>query len=486
MPVDPSELARVLAGQNPWHQDGKVPEDLAPPVERALAQGLWRNLLPGSQDRFHLILGPRRVGKTTVMYQTVRRLLQEGIPPRRLWWLRLDHPILLETSLGDLAQFVRSQSQATAEQPAFLFLDELVYAESWDLWLKTFHDERWPLRILATSSAAAALKERAIESGVGRWLEYHLSTYTLKEFLDLVKVATGVQAGQTLHESLNSLQGSLAPMEEIRAWRGWILRIGGFPEFLKLIVGNPETEGRFDHRVGNILRTDAIERALYKDIPQAFGVQNPIMLERVLYILAGQIGGVLSPRNICNDLDGFSVPTFERYLAFLERSYLIFTLPNYSGSEREIQKRGRKVYFSDGAVRNAALQRGQDTLLEPGEQGALLENLVASHLRTLALHTGVRLHYWRARQDREVDFIYDHPEKPVAIEVGASSTHTRAGLAALRARDPRFRESAWLCAPGLPLVKPVAAADGIGLIPLDLALLVIGAQAEKAQGLTLA
>lgn len=486
MPRDPSELSRVLLGQNPWHADGRVPDELAPPVQRALAQGLWRNLLPAGPDRFHLILGPRRVGKTTVMYQTLRRLLREGIAPRRLWWLRLDHPILLETRLGDLAQFVIEQSGASPEQPAFLFLDELVYAESWDLWLKTFHDERWPLRILATSSAAAALKDRALESGAGRWMEYHLASYSLKECLDLVGMESRIVLAPTLHDSLITAAATTALPGPVGSLRTWLQMLGGFPEFLDLARAPETGYERHLHRVSNSLRTDAIERALYKDIQQAFGVDNPIMLERVLYVLAGQIGGVLSPNSICRDLHGLSVATFERYLSYLERSYLVFTLPNYSGSEREVQKRGRKAYFLDGAVRNAALQRGAETLREPGEQGVLLENLVASHLRALALNTGVRLHYWRGRQDREVDFIYDHPDKPVAIEVGTSNAHSRAGLTALRERDSRFRDAAWLCAPGLPLVKPKDAEDGVGLIPLDLALVLIGAQAEQAQVLALA
>ena len=47
-----------------------------------------------------------------------------------------------------------------------------------------------------------------------------------------------------------------------------------------------------------VLRSDAVERAVYKDIPQAARVDNPMMLERLLYVLAGQVTGLLSPTNI--------------------------------------------------------------------------------------------------------------------------------------------------------------------------------------------
>lgn len=47
-----------------------------------------------------------------------------------------------------------------------------------------------------------------------------------------------------------------------------------------------------------MLRSDAVERAIYKDIPQVFGVENPIVLERLLYVLAGRMTGILSPAGI--------------------------------------------------------------------------------------------------------------------------------------------------------------------------------------------
>ena len=72
------EIDRVLAEQNPWHRDGAVPRVLAPPVERALARTLWGQVVTDDPRRFHLVLGPRRVGKTTVMYQTVRHLIEAG------------------------------------------------------------------------------------------------------------------------------------------------------------------------------------------------------------------------------------------------------------------------------------------------------------------------------------------------------------------------------------------------------------------------
>jgi predicted AAA+ superfamily ATPase len=477
------EVDRVLAEQNPWHADGKVSHVLAPPVERALAQRLHAQVLDDSSRRFHLVLGPRRVGKTTAMYQTVRHLLATGVEPERTWWLRMDHPVFLRESLGDLVRHVVDVSGAAPGREVVVLLDELVYADRWDLWLKTFYDDRWPVRVVATSSATAALRGRRVESGVGRWTEHFLMPYLFSEYLDLLGRSIEMEVGGTLADTLRALHGSASPgLEPLR--RRFLL-VGGFPELIARDRGR-DSEPDADRLLVSqtVLRNDAVERAIYKDIPQSFGIDHPMLLERLLYILAGQITGILSPNKICAELDNLSQPTFDRYVSYLEQTFLVFRLTNYSGTEAGIQKLGRKVYFHDSAVRNAALQRGVAPLGDPVEMGQLLENLVAASLHTLALHAGLRVHHWREGQD-EVDLVLDHPTDPLAFEVGSSARHSTGGLVAFQQRYPRFAGRCYLVAPDAPVRQPTAASHGVGSLPLDRFLVAVGRQAERALGLTL-
>ena len=477
----PEDLQRVFEEQNPWHRQGVVPITLARRVERPLARLLWRRLRDDEPHRFQLILGPRRVGKTTALYQTVRHLITDGTDPHRIWWLRLDHPLLLAERLDDLVRAVLASCDATPQRPAYLMLDELVYTDRWDLWLKTFFDDRWPVRIAATSSATAALRDRRLESGVGRWSEQHLTPYLFTEFLELTGTQYDVEVADTLAESVAALPAGRRSDDALRAQRRTFMLVGGFPE---LLSGSDRRSDMDDAdrllESQQVLRSDAVERAVYKDIPQSFGVDSPVMLERLLYVLAAQIAGLLSPSTIAKNL-GLSQPTFDRYLSYLEQAFLVFTLPNFSGRETTVQKRGRKLYFVDGAIRNAALQRGLAPLDDPTELGTLLENLVAATLRSLALHAGVRLHHWR-EGGREVDLVFDHPEQPLAFEVGSSPDHSRAGLQALVERHPRFRHRCYLVAPQAAVVHPGTTASGVGTLPLDLLLLLAGGQAQRALG----
>jgi uncharacterized protein len=474
--AQPEDLDRVFREQNPWHADGVVPAVWAHHAERALGQGLWSRLHIGEPRRFHLILGPRRVGKTTVMYQTVRHLLAAGHHPRQLWWLRLDHPLLMGWSLGDLVKVI-VDVRPDPTKPLILFLDEIVYAKDWDLWLKTFYDDHWPVEIVATSSATAMLRDRRLESGVGRWQEHYLTPYTFSEFLDLSGTPTSIEVGVNLAETMRGLPRAPAEMRQLARLRREFLFLGGFPELL-LDWSNLDDADQL-LRSQQVLRADAVERAVYKDIPQSFGVDNPLALERLLYTLGGQISGLISPTQIGGGL-GMTQPTFDRYLSYLERAFLVFTLPNFSGSEASVQKRGRKLYFVDGAVRNAALQRGLAPLTHLPELGLLQENLAAATLNTLGLQGGGRLFHWRDGKT-EVDLVLDHPTDPLAFEIGSDADHSRSGLIALMGRHPRLAGRAYLVAPEATTVQPDKHPSGVGTISLDLFLLAAGRQADAAQ-----
>ena len=468
------DLRRVLAEQNPWHDDGRVPPALAPPTERGITDVLWQRLLSDTPRRFQLILGPRRVGKTTAMYQTVQRLLDHGTPTSRLWWLRLDHPLLMTRRFDELVRSVVDASGATPDAPVFLFLDELTYAERWDLWLKTLYDERWPVRVAGTSSSTAALRTGTRESGVGRWEEHFLAPYLFHEFLALVGAPPPSLPG-TLAETLT--RPPARPPGVADRLDAFLLT-GGFPELLLAQTKQHDLPSSV-LRSQQILKGDAIERAIYKDIPQAFRIDNPALLERLLYTLAGQATGILSPQGICQQLGGLTQPTFDKYLAYLQQVYLVFTLPNYSSSEAKVQKRGRKLYFVDGAIRSAALQRGLAPLHDPRDRGVLLENAVAGHLFALSQHTQTRLFHWREERE-EVDLVLDDPNRPLAFEIATSQEHHRQGLRALTQRHPRFRGGAYLAAPRHPFVNPAGDPEGIGAIAIEDLLVLVGLHSDAA------
>jgi predicted AAA+ superfamily ATPase len=118
-------------------------------------------------------------------------------------------------------------------------------------------------------------------------------------------------------------------------------------------------------------------------------------------------------------------------------------------------------------------------LSDHAEMGLLLENMVAGHLHALVQESQIRLYHWREK-NAEIDLVFDHPEQPLAFEIGMSGAHHRKGIAEFVARFPRFQKRCYLVAPDLEARRPQDSWDDIGSLPLDLLLLAAGAQMEQA------
>jgi len=437
-----------------------------------------------SPNRIHLILGPRRVGKTTIMVQTVRHLIEDAeIEPTRIWLARGDHPDLMGRPLGTLVRAMVDASGATHEKPAYIFLDEVNYARDWDRWLKTMFDERWPVRIAATSSSAASLVRAGTESGVGRWLEHVLGPCSLPE---VVYLGGG---DELLRESNETLAGALkeelahpAITETDATAERLLLAAGGFPELFLKTTGGLATPESAAMRSMRILRDDVVMKVAYRDIPQAYNVAKPMRLERLLHMLAGQNGGIVSPEKLSGSLGDVARATVDSYLSYLEQSLLVFMLTNYSGNEDSVQKRGRKLYFSDVSVANATLSRPIALYGAPDELGRAWENIAMSHLYFASRANMIRLHYWRDSGGKhEVDAIHDDPRAPLAIELTVARRHHMRGLRALEERHGEFKGRCWLVGSYDPPVAPSASRDGIGKASMTMLLRACGRMAMSAQ-----
>lgn len=510
--IDDESFRYALSGLNPWHETGEIGRDRVPPVERRLAQLLWRRLLGEGPHRYQVIYGPRRVGKSTALRQTVRRLLAAEVEPSRIWWLQMDVPYIKRHNLRAAMEHVIAVSGATAERPAFVMVDEVARAEEWDLWLKSFHDDSWPVEILATASSIEKLRAASVESGTGRWDEQCLLPCSFSEFVELCPLpsqhgpSVSAATSERLSETIEALVPAAYASRELDEARDILMLIGGWPDLLlqaraeldaptpQAATGTHAASSRADvspslldrgvvfadnvRRAQDRLRSDVVDRVVFRDITESADVDDPGRLRDLLHILAGQVSGVMSPEKISRTL-GVSQPTVRRYSGLLADSYLTFALPNYSENEQAVQRRGQKMYFWDTAVRNAVLSRAATPLSRPSEYGQLLENLAASTLRSLGETTSTRVFYWR-RGTKEVDLVYDDRNDPLAFEVATSARHSRGGLRALAESHRQFRGRCYVVAPDAELVPPGQNDDGIGSIPFNAFLTGVGAQIQLA------
>jgi predicted AAA+ superfamily ATPase len=428
------EPFKVLEEMNPWWRTGGVPTAFLAGFRRDAFYQTW-NLLRTEEARpATLLVGPRRVGKTTVLYQLIDALLREGIAGRSILYASFDHPILKVLSPGEVLEFYETAVKPLPEEPQmiqgfgtharpWIFLDEIQYAQDWDRWLKVWVDQKKDRRIVATGSSASLLKKGARESGLGRWSELKIFPMTFAEFCLLRKhsgfvpewVAASVQNPQQIGEALQQLLKTKLPQQIVAevgitniVFNDYLLR-GGFPE--GATAPDPEKAQR-------MLREDVLDRILYKDLGSVFLRGSSTDLERLFLYVANNTGGLLDTTLLSRVL-GISRATVHRYLQLLEDGGLIGALGNFSSGGKKALKSQKKAFVIDTGLRNAVLMRSLISRLSPEETGRVVESVVFTHLLQLSAQWGGRIFYWRDRK-HEVDFVVPMGDRLFAMEVSWS------------------------------------------------------------------
>ena len=333
---------------SPWHHLGRIDSKDCPITERRMASVLWQTMVSIKSPNHHVLVGPRRTGKTTILRQTVRRLIAEGVHPKRIWELQMDDAIFKNESLKDIVRIMVNATDADHNDPLYLMIDEIAHASNWQIWLKLIHDNNLPVKIAATSSAAATLTRGRVESGFGRWRQHYIFPSQLNEYMWL---RSGLQKDtplftpdtpgwmadcRSLAERLLLIpEGTKQTPEEDELLREYSL-FGGLPEFPvargmanlpnipKIALTAPEIDALTEAH--NILKEAVLQKALTLDLYlEGEEVRDTDSLRTLANYLAFAPAQKMSVQNLCNHLD-VTRPTIGRWLTFLEDALIIFRL----------------------------------------------------------------------------------------------------------------------------------------------------------------
>ena len=158
--------------------------DLYEPIyPRALDLGT--PLLPRAGNLVSVVVGMRRSGKTYRLFQEMRRLLDDGVPPAQMLYFNFEDDRLkpLTSAVGDavLDTFFELHPEAH-ERGAYLFLDEVQEIEDWGTWLRRIIDTK-KVTVYATGSSSKLLSADVATAFRGRSVEYELLPMSFGEFV---------------------------------------------------------------------------------------------------------------------------------------------------------------------------------------------------------------------------------------------------------------------------------------------------------------
>ena len=447
--LDTETLTRIITTLNPWHTSGREKLPAVPPTERNLLASVYRRLSngkPPGEFKHEVIVGPRRAGKSTLLKQLANKLCQDsGLDPTRITYLSLDEMHGKSIELNQIADFLVARSKASISDPMYLLIDEAAYAPDWSTSLKIFYDqpERYPLKVVATSSSALELNLAMIESGADRWKRRFLMPCQIAEQCRLAGVQVESELeGATLSEILESIpEGHATTQDNIKTLENFKI-FGGMPGNKELYnLADPELQmlenyEDMRHVIDKVITKDAI-----KNNPKT----DPERLAQLFDLLADNPCDLIEPGKLSSEL-GVKKPTLERYMQILEDSMIMFRLNNQKGDYK-------KRFFYDNTVPGAATFQNYASMRE-SFPGWRLENLAAAALNELPKHSvvGTRLFHIRKNQ-KEVDFslLNNREEQPMLFEIATSANHSTEGL--LYMRDKMFKGKATAC-----LIAPNVAA----------------------------
>ena len=138
--------------------------------------------------RAAILMGPRRVGKTVLIFHSIQRLIQQGVSPRKIAYLSVETPIYNGIPLEQLFAYCRKALGDKNYKGFYIFFDEIQYLKDWEIHLKSLVDSYLDVKFVASGSAAAALKLKSHESGAGRFTDFMLPPLTFYEYMKFKKL----------------------------------------------------------------------------------------------------------------------------------------------------------------------------------------------------------------------------------------------------------------------------------------------------------
>ena len=324
-----------------------------PYIRRELEAPILRGTL---RNRAELILGPRQVGKSTMLDHLVQN--QRFIK-------------LTGEDEDDLSILADPKTFLTlTQQFPNVIIDEAQFVPNIGRVIKRLVDNNTTdSRIFVTGSSALDLGGHLKESAAGRFNSYNLWPLSLEE---LAEHSSWIEVKRQINDRMI---------------------YGCHPD----VINDPA------HAKEYLL--DFTDSILYKDLFKLAEVRKPTDLTKLVTFLAANVGSEIRYGSIASEL-GIQNKTIERYVDLLASCFILKVVPSWTRNPTAELKLSKKIYFYDNGIRNALLKNFAPVPARE-DKGALWENLFFTE--RLKLHAfrrdGGEIYFWRTKKQHEMDFI---------------------------------------------------------------------------------
>jgi predicted AAA+ superfamily ATPase len=323
-------------------------------------------------------IGVRRSGKSTFMFQLMKKLQDTGVARQNILYLNFfDDRLhsLQHDNLGVIleAYFSLYPEKKNAEK-VYCFFDEIQVVPGWEPFVdRLMRMEKCEVYI--TGSSAQMLSREIATQMRGRALSWEMFPFSFREFLDY----KGIESDGPL-----STKKRLTVQKAFEEY--W--ETGGFPEVAGL------------NRMLRIkTHQEYFNAMLFRDLVERHDISHPKAVTDLAHWLVDNTGSLYSINNLTGYLKSLGhkapKPAVSDYLEWFEDAYVLFTVRIFDASLARANTNPKKIYCVDHAL---------VTSISSGilvNSGHLLENLVFTALRRVTPD----IFYYKTKAGREVDFI---------------------------------------------------------------------------------
>lgn len=356
-------LLDILSSRSPW---GRAV--LRPGFERTLTARLLPHL---DTPEIVALIGPRRAGKTTVLFQVMAALAERGAPAEAILHVNFEEPAFApELSTDLLDQLYRAyRTEVHPVGRAFVFLDEIQLIPGWERWVRS-RGETEDIKIFVTGSSAALMSRELATLLTGRHATFQVFPLDFAEFLRFRNIA--VPPRPRLAGAAPEIENALLSY----------LRWGGFPEVVLAV----------DEERKSTLLKQYFDDVLFKDVAMRHQVRDVQMLRSLAVHLLTQTASLISLKRLAGIFE-VSLDLVRTYCGYIEEAFLVSFAELYSLKTAERLRHPKKVHALDNGLRNAVSMSGAP------DRGRLAESAV---FQSLARQANDGLYYWQGKGEIDI------------------------------------------------------------------------------------
>ena len=372
--------------------------------------------LPAVPGKALAVIGVRRSGKTSFLWQCLGDRLAAGVPREALLLLGLEDDRLAGMGVADLdwmiEEYFRLHPDLRDSGTVSLFLDEIQNVPGWEGFVRRIVDTE-KVEVFLSGSSAKLLSREVATSMRGRAMEVLIHPFSFREVLRHAGALPGARWDRLPKAARSKLDNRLRRY----------LAEGGFPE----------AQG-VEERDRTALLRGYVDVVVLRDIIERHDVSNPLALRWMQRHLLANPGGMFSIQKFYDAMRSQGMPvskdTLYAYLAHLEDTFLIRTVSLHTASERRRMVNPRKAYPVDPGLISPYERSGRENL------GHALETVVFLELE----RNGYETSYVRSSEGWEVDFLATAPGQPtlliqVCLEMEKAETLEREVRALVQASE---------------------------------------------------